>query len=47
MHYGLKQGDIETLDYTLSHELESEGIEQASEQMSAAECASKASNAEQ
>ena len=39
-HYGSKQGDIETLDYTLSHELRSE-------QMSAAECASELSSAEQ
>ena len=46
-HYGSKQGDIETLNYTLSHELGSERSERASEQMSAAERASEASRAEQ
>ena len=30
-HYGSKQGDIETLNYTLSYELESEQIKRASE----------------
>ena len=46
-HYGSKLGDIETLDYILSHELGSERSERASEQMSAAERASEASRAEQ
>ena len=46
-HYGSKQGNIETLDYTLSHELGSERSERASERMSAAERASEASRAEQ
>ena len=40
VHYGLKQSDIETSNYTLSYEL-------GSERMSAAECASIASRAEQ
>ena len=30
-HYGSKQGDIETLNFTLSHELGSERSERASE----------------
>ena len=30
-HYGSKQGDIETLSYTLSHELGSERSERANE----------------
>ena len=38
---------IETLNYTLSHELGSERSERASERMSAAERASEASRAEQ
>ena len=46
MHYGSKQGDIEALNQTPSHELGGEHSEQASEQMSAAEHASKANNAQ-
>ena len=46
-HHGSKQGDIETLNYTLFHELGSERSERASEQMSVAERTSKASSAEQ
>ena len=46
-HYGSKQGEIETLNFTLSHELGSERSERASERMSAAERASKASSADQ
>ena len=47
LHYDSKQGDIETLNYTLSHELGSERSERASERMSAAERASEASRVEQ
>ena len=47
MHYGSKQGDIETLNFTLFHELESEQSERASERMSAAERAGEASSAGQ
>ena len=39
--------EIETLNYTLSHELGSEQSERASKRMSAAERASEASRAEQ
>ena len=46
-HYGSKQGEIQTLNYTLSHERGSERSEQASERVSAAERASEASRAEQ
>ena len=45
MHYGSKKGEIKTLNYSLSHELRSEQSERASKQVSAAECASKASSA--
>ena len=47
LHYGSKQGEIETLNYTLSHEQGSERSERASERVSAAERASEASSAEQ
>ena len=47
VHYGSKQCDIETLNYTFSHEFGSERNEQASERISAAERASEASSAEQ
>ena len=47
MHYGPKQGDIETSKFTLSHELGSERSERASERMTAAERASEVSSAEQ
>ena len=47
VHYGSKQCDIETLNYTLSHELGSEQSKRASKQISAAGRASKASRAEQ
>ena len=36
MHYGSKQGKIETLNYTLSHERGSERSERASERVSGA-----------
>ena len=41
MHYGSKQGDIETLNFTLSHELGSERSERASERMSAVSARAK------
>ena len=47
VHYGSKQGDFETLNYTLSHERGSERSERASERVSAAEGASEASSPEQ
>ena len=47
MHYGSKQGKIETLNFTLSHERGSERSERASEWVSAAEGASEASSPEQ
>ena len=47
LHYGSKQGEIETLNYTLSHERGSERSERASERVSAAEGASEASSPEQ
>ena len=47
LHYGSKQGDIETSNITLSHELESERSERVSKRVSAAEHASEASRAEQ
>ena len=47
MHYGSEQTDSELSKFLLSHELWSEQSERASEQMSAAERASKASRAEQ
>ena len=46
-HYGSKQGDIETLNYTLSHERGSERSERASKKVSTAERASEVSRAEQ
>ena len=46
-HYGSKQGEIETLNYTLSHERGSERSERASERVSATEGASEASRPEQ
>ena len=47
VHQSSKLGEIETLDYALSHELGSEQNDQASKGMSAAERASKASKKEQ
>ena len=47
LHYGSKQCEIETLNYTLSHERGSERSERASERVSAAEGASEASSPEQ
>ena len=47
LHYGSKQGEIETLNFTLSHERGSEQSEQVSERVSAAEGASEASSPEQ
>ena len=47
MHFDSKQGDIETFDFTLSHERGSEQSERASERVSAAEGASEASSREQ
>ena len=47
LHYGSKQGKIETLNHTLPHERGSERSERASERVSAAEEASKASSPEQ
>ena len=47
LHCGSKQGDIETLNNTFSYDLKSEQSKRASERMSAAEHASKASRAEQ
>ena len=45
-HYGSKQGDFETLNHTLSHELGSEQSEGANERVSAAERVSEASGVE-
>ena len=47
MHYGSKQGDIETLNHTFSHELGSEQSERASKHISAVEHGSEACSAEQ
>ena len=47
VHHGSKLCDIETLNYTFSHELGSERSEQASKRVSAAEGGIKASSAEQ
>ena len=47
VHFGSKQYDIETKNHILSHELGSERSERAREQMSAAECASKANSGKQ
>ena len=47
LHYGSKQGKIETLNYTLSHERGSERNERASKRVSAVERVSKASRVEQ
>ena len=46
MHYGLKQGDFETLNYTFSHERGSEQSERVSKRVREAEHASEASSAE-
>ena len=46
-HYGSKQGDIETLKFTLSYELGSEQIERVRKRISAAERASEVSSVEQ
>ena len=45
VHYGSKQGDIETSKFPLSHELGSEGSERASERTSAAERSARAKRA--
>ena len=47
VHYGPEQGDIETMNFTLSHELGSEPSERESKHMGAAERASETSRAEQ
>ena len=46
-HYGSKQSDFETLNFTLSHELGSERSEPASKRVSAAERVSEQSRVEQ
>ena len=47
LHYGSKQGDIDTLYYTFSHEFVSERSERASKRMSTAEWVNKMGHVEQ